>query len=197
MKQKMCVLAGIFVVAMFLLTTVPTIAMMPNQQMAQQYGVYYEDESYSFPPELPPGTSSLTCITKRRAIDPWHGIVYDVGFSVWSMRLRDGPAHWLDFTGEISVVWHKGQVAQIISHNKYLPWQDYVFGGFDIYRLEQFLFPQPFYTATLTGVIYKDMGAPEPKSRDFVGLNYYYENGLISDPMAMEIASVAYTMEWT
>jgi hypothetical protein len=193
MNKKIGICAGLFVVAMFLLTSVPVIAEEQQQQQqgqqmqGQQQGISYQDEQYSFPPQLPPGTS-LSCITKRRALDPWHLCIYDVGFSWWVMRLRDGPAqHWLNFPyGQISVVLHKGQNPQILPHPKYLPWQDYVMPGWDIYRLEQWLFPQAFYTATFSGYIYKDMGAPEWKTKDFVGYNYYLENNLLQNPMTLE-----------
>jgi hypothetical protein len=189
MNKKIGICAGLFVVAMFLLTSVPVIAEEQQQhQQGQQQGVSYQDEQYNFPAQLPPGTSSLSCITARRAFDPWHLCIYDVGFSYWAMCLRDGPAHWLNFQGTLSVVWHKGQGAQNIGHPYPYNWQGYVFPGVNIQRLELWLFPQAFYTATLSGYVYKDMGAPEWKSKSFTGYNYYLENGLLQDPMVLEQA---------
>jgi len=199
MNKKICIYAGIFVAAMFLLTTVPTNAIDPQTkvmsqealEVAQSHRVAYDDEQYSFPDQLPSGVSSLSCVTKRRAmlIDPWgpEAIIYDVGFSFWSMRLRDGPEHWLSFTGYIDVIWHKGGATQTITYPVTETWSNYVVPGFDFYRGGMYYFSQPFYTATVHGIVYKDMGDFEFKTRDLCGWNYYTENGLVSG----ELASVA------
>lgn len=201
MNKKICIYAGIFVAAMFLLTAIPTNAITVQEleqlrlvqaqqqqaqaQLAQQGGVFYEDEPYSFPAQLPPGTSSLSCITKRRASDFWNMCIYDVGFSFWTMQLRDGPAHWLNFAGTITVVWHQGQAPENINYPLPENWANWVFGGVSFYRGGTYLFPQPFYTATVHGWIYKDMGDPEYKTRDLTGYNYYLENNLLNNPLVL------------
>lgn len=189
MNKKTCIWAGIFVVAMFLLTTVPTNAISVPQLQIQQRQ-YVNDEPYNFPQQLPPDTSSLSCITKRKAMDLWHMCVYDVGFSYWAMCLRDGPTHWLFFDGTISVIWHKGQEAQNINHPLYHVWSNYVVPGFTIDRLELNLFPEAFYTASVGGYIFKDMGGLTYINKEFTGYNYYLENDMLQNPIMQQQAAI-------
>jgi hypothetical protein len=187
-KTKRGTYAGIVAVAiMFMLTAIPTTAI--NTEMTQVEGVRYQsqqqgasEEQPNLPPEVPEGTSSISCITIRRAIDIWHGCIFDVGFSFWSIRLRDGNPHWLNFGGAITVVWHKGEIADYIPYPLPESWTGWVFPGFDFYRGGTFIFPQPFYTAVIHGNIYKDMGDTEYESRSMRGYNYYLEEGLLGQP---------------
>jgi hypothetical protein len=149
--------------------------------VSQQQGA--SEEQPNLPPEVPEGTSSVSCITIRRAIDVWHGCIFDVGFSFWSLRLRDGNPHWLNFAGAITVVWHKGdEIATYYAFPLPEAWNGWVFPGFDFYRGGTHIFYQPFYTATIHGWIYKDMGDPEYEYRDMRGYNYYLEEGLLGSP---------------
>jgi hypothetical protein len=161
--------------------------------MAQKQ--YVPGDLYGFPAQLPPGTSSLSCITKRHAgiFDPWsHRVfIYDVGFSVWSMLLRDGSVHWLDFPATITVVWHKGQAAVNVPDPISDSWTSYVAGGFSIEREQLYIFDQPFYTATVHGIISKDMYGlidPEYKTRDLYGYNYIVENGFFPGVLSSELS---------
>lgn len=199
MKKKMCIGAGLFVVAMFLLTTVPVNATIVPEMQTERISIqatqtpYVGDETYSFPAQLPPGTSSLSCITKRHAgiFNPWSGqiLIYDVGFSMWSMRLRDGPTHDLNFCGTLTVKEHKDSVAQNTPYPIQISWTGWVLGGFDIYRAGTYIFPQDFYTATIHGIIYKDMGTFEYKTRDLYGYNYIVENGFFPGVLSSELTA--------
>ncbi|MEM0466339.1 MAG: hypothetical protein QXX20_01890 [Candidatus Thermoplasmatota archaeon] len=96
------------------------------------------------------------------------------------MRLRDGQEHWLEFPETLPVVWHKGEAPQDILHLITDTWRESNAMGFDIVVEQQYIFSQPFYTATVHGIIYKDMGTTEYKSRNLLGYKYYLENNLIN-----------------
>lgn len=192
MNKKRNIWAGIFVVALFLLTAIPVTAV--DIQKDQVSGIKYEsqqqgasEEQPNLPPEVPEGTSSVSCITIRRAIDIWHGCIYDVGFSFWSIRLRDGNPHWLNFAGAITVIEHKGDEMGLY-YAFPLPevWNGWVFPGFDFYRGGTYIFDEPFYTARVHGNIYKDLGSNEFEDRTLYGYNYFLENDLIQGGIGNE-----------
>ncbi len=185
MNKKICIYASLFVVAMFLLTTVTTTA---TTAINGQHQIQLVEEEPTFPDELPFGTSSISCITICRAIDFWHGAVYDVGFSIFSMRLRNGAEHHKYMpSGMITITYHKGQIPQYIPLTpSYIQWDGWVLGGFSINRDGTVIIDQPFYSAIVHGWIYKDLGAPEYLTRDLTGYNYFLENNLLGSPMEIQ-----------
>ena len=181
MKGKIKIYAGVFlVVALFLATTVTVNAGDPGPMGHKIPGVLvdryiYVEEEPVFPDELPFGTSSLTVITRVRVIDIWHGIAYDVGFTVWVMKLRDGPFHFWDFDGQIDVVYREGNELSIINKDLYDSWEGYFFPGFRIERAARVIIEDNFYTAHVTATITKDLGPPEYEDVDLEG--FYYKIG--------------------
>jgi hypothetical protein len=177
MNKKIGIWAGIFVVAMFLLTIVPVNAtVVPMERAIQKAipGVQYTEEPTNFPAQLPPGVSSLTVITARRAFDPWHLRVWDVGYSIWIMRLRDGNPHSWTFNYQMSTKYTQSSqpvVTQIQCDPQ--TWTTFVFPGFDIIRYSFVSLPPLYYTAELSGTVIKDASPDgyciEPKYKCFNG----------------------------
>lgn len=187
MNKKMCIWAGIFVVAMFLFTTVPTnaVEVLPlgmqqaqAQQTQQVQGVQYSEEQTNFPPTLPDGTSSLTCVVKRRAFDLWNGIVYDVGYSIYIMKKTDGQPHTWNFDGTLQVYWRAGNAPETIPVHLSTTWNMYLPLGFRIQSAGTYPLP-PFYMAHLSATVIKDMGTNEQFEKDFCGFYYYYQGGIV------------------
>lgn len=157
MNKKVSISVGMFVSALFIISAIPTNATVipPNQPVIP--GIQYRDDNVNFPTQLPPGVSSLTIISTRHAIDIWHLKVWDVGYSIWIMRLRDGNSHNWAFNYQMSITYAQGEQPQTTTIQcDPITWNTFVFPGFDIYRYSFVSLPGIYYTAELNGIVVKD-----------------------------------------
>jgi len=176
--------AGIFVVLLFILSalTIPIQAEVSAEQaevstecVQRRVYEYDYDENPEFPDELPDGMSSITCITAIREFSFWQQSIYDIGFTVWAMRARDGNPHTWEFDGELFIKYDsESGDTEIVPLNLYDTWTGTTYLRFDIV-IEDLVIHPVFYTMLLVGNIYADGVYQRSYSRTFYGLDYSHE----------------------
>ena len=148
------------------------------------------NEYPNFPEDVPENRTSLTCICARRGWDIWNRQVYDVGFAIYVMRLRDGEPHAWNFVGSIVTRYddENGPV-QEMEYTLLDFWDGETSLRFDIV-VEGVHTESKFYTKTLTGTIYTD-GPVEPQtySRTFYGWDYHNSNSNVNEAVAASAAA--------
>jgi hypothetical protein len=177
-KRKFMKWAGVFVVALFFATTATVNATYLSGTKSKYIDPngYWEDGDPGFPDQLPTGTSSLTIPIRLKAFDIWNGLFYDVGFILYTMRLRNGPSHFLYLGGQIEVNYTKDGSVDILPLQNTQVWSGSTYLGFDIIPLDQW-HEHNFYMAHFTATIYKDLGEPELEDLMLYGAAYWDEYG--------------------
>ena len=177
-KKFLNIGAVVFVVALFLVTTVPmsSSAIQGNAEMSNPDIIPNDWDEEDNPPDLPDGWSCIAYTLSRRNFDFWNQIVYSVGFTIKLVRLRDGHAHHWHFNGEIRTKYTKEGNEQVTPLNILNDWSGENYLHFDIVTADTHTEPI-FYTMRLVGTGTKDMGSPDNIDRTFYGINYFLDGG--------------------